>query len=109
MPEISETKRKFLESIGIDISNLPLGFDKNSRNMENVLSEEEVEFLSRESLTGQYIKEFSLKDLVGTTHPSYADKSWLASFLLSKRGDNAVEQYFRNPEYYSRDLKQMTT
>ena len=58
-------------------------------------------------MTGRYIKTFSLKDLVGTVHPDYTDKTWIEAFLLSKRGDSAVEQYFKNPEYYSKDLKQL--
>lgn len=106
MQEISEKKRKFLESIGIDINNLPSEFEKHSDSMETTLSQEEIEFLNRESLTGRYNKTFCLKDLVGTIHPDYADKTWLEAFLLSKRGDSAVEQYFRNPEYYSKELKQ---
>lgn len=106
MQEISEKKKKFLESIGIDINNLPPEFEKHSDSMETTLSQEEIEFLNRESLTGRYNKTFCLKDLVGTIHPDYADKTWLEAFLLSKRGDSAVEQYFKNPEYYSKELKQ---
>lgn len=106
MQEISEKKKKFLESIGIDINNLPPEFERHSDSMEGTLSREEIKFLNRESLTGRYKKSFCLKDLVGTTHPDYTDKTWLEAFLLSKRGDDAVEQYFRNPDYYSTGLKQ---
>lgn len=106
MPEISKKKKKFLESIGIDINNLPQEFEQHSEDMNEVLSREEFEFLNRDSLTGTYTKSFSLKDLVGTTHPDYSDKSWLEAFLLSKRGDDAVDNYFRNSDYYSKDLKQ---
>ena len=107
MQEISKEKKKFLESIGIDINNLPPEFARHSDTMESTFSEEEIAFLNRENLTGRYIKTFCLKDLVGTIHPDYTDKTWLEAFLLSKRGDNAVEEYFKNPEYYSRDLKQL--
>ena len=107
MPEISEEKKKFLESIGIDINNLPPEFERYSDTMENTFSREEIEFLERENLTGRYIKTFSLKDLVGTVHSDYTDKTWLEAFLSSKRGDSAVKQYFKNPEYYSRDLKKL--
>lgn len=106
MPEISKEKRLFLESIGIDIDNLPSEFERNSDTMESTLSSEEIAFLTRENLTGRYQKEFCLRDLVGTVHPDYADKTWIEAFLLSKRGDSAVEQYFKNPEYYSKGLKQ---
>lgn len=107
MPEISKEKRRFLESIGIDIDNLPPEFERHSDTIESTLSSEEIAFLTRENLTGRYQKEFCLRDLVGTVHPDYADKTWIEAFLLSKRGDSAVEQYFKNPEYYSIGLKQI--
>lgn len=107
MQEISEKKKKFLESIGIDINNLPPEFERHSDTMESTFSNEEIEFLNRENLTGRYVKTFSIKDLAGTVHPDYTDKTWIEAFLLSKRGDSAVEQYFKNPEYYSKDLKQL--
>ena len=106
MSEISKEKRRFLESIGIDIDNLPPEFERHSDTMESTLSSEEIAFLTRENLTGRYQKQFCLRDLVGTVHPDYEDKTWLEAFLLSKRGDSAVEQYFKNPEYYSKGLKQ---
>lgn len=107
MQEIEKEKKKFLESIGIDINNLPPEFDKHSDTIESTLSSEEIKFLEDEWLTGRYKKAFSLKDLIGTIHPDYTDKTWLEAFLLSKRGKNAVEEYFRNPEYYSTGLKQL--
>ena len=105
MQEISEKKKKFLESIGIDIDNLPPEFEKYSSDFESTFTSDEMAFFDRESMTGTYTKEFCLRDLVGTSHPDYSDKSWIDAFLLSKRGDDAVEQYFRNPEYYSEGLK----
>ena len=107
MPEISEKKKKFLESIGLDINNLPPEFEKHSDTIEDTFSREEIEFLKRENLTGREIKTFSLKDLVGTVHIDYSNKTWLEAFLTSKRGDRAVDEYFKNPEYYSTDLKQL--
>lgn len=105
MQEISENKKKFLESIGIDIDNLPPEFEKHSSDLESTFTSDEMAFFDRKSMTGTYTKEFCLRDLVGTSHPDYSDKSWIEAFLLSKRGDNAVEQYFRNPWYYSEGLK----
>ena len=93
MQEKKKKKKRFLESLGIDINNLPPEFEKHSDSIEESLSQEEIEFLGSERLTGRYNKTFCLKDLVGTTHPDYADKTWIEAFLLSKRGDNAVEQY----------------
>ncbi len=104
---ISNKKKKFLESLGLDINNLPPEFEKYSHTMEEIFSEEEIEFIIYENLTEKNFKKFSLKNLVGTTHPSYCNKTWLEAFLSSKRGDNAVDEYFNNPEYYSHDLKQL--
>lgn len=55
MQEISKEKKKFLESIGIDINNLPPEFARHSDTMESTFSEEEIAFLNRENLTGRYI------------------------------------------------------
>lgn len=106
MQEISQKKKKFLETIGIDINNLPPELKKYSYEIESTFSKEEIDFLKRESLTGRYKKTFCLKDLLGTIHSDYTDKTWLEAFLLSKRGDRTVEEYFANPEYYFVGLKQ---
>ena len=106
MADISNEKRKFLESIGIDVNNLPPEFNRHSDDIRDTFTREEIDFLERESLTGRYQKRFCLKDLIGTVHPDYEDRTWFEAFLKSKRGDSIVEEYFRNPEYYSRDLKQ---
>ncbi len=103
--EISEKKKAFLESIGIDINNLPETFTKQCKDMQETLSREENNFLSRDSLTGTYTKTFSLRDLEGTIHSDYSNKSWIEVFLASKRGDDTVDNYFRNPDYYSKELK----
>ena len=61
MPKISEEKKKFLESIGIDINNLPPEFERHSDIMENTFSREEIEFLKSENLTGRYVKKIFVK------------------------------------------------
>lgn len=106
MQEVSLKKRRFLESIGIDINHLPAEFERYSTTIESTFSKEEIDFLKRENLTGRYLKTFCLKDLVGTIHPDYTDKTWIETFLLSKRGDRTVEEYCANPEYYWVGLKQ---
>jgi len=105
MEKISEKKKKFLESIGIDINNLPPEFKRRNSDIIRFLTADEMNFLGRESMTGTYTKEFCLRDILGTTHPDYSERSWFEAFVLSKRGDSAVEQYFSNPEYYSKGLK----
>lgn len=97
MQDISPQKKRFLESLDIDLENLPPEFEKYSHNLESKLSREELSFLNNSNLTGIYKKTFCLKDLVGTAHPNYRDKTWLEAFLTTKRGNDAVKKYFANP------------
>lgn len=107
MQEISEKKRQFLESIGISLDNLPPEFTRYSKKIEDVYSRDEIAFLSDSYITERATKKFCIKDIMGTIRSDYADRTWLEAFLASKRGDVAVEKFFRNPEYYTVDLKQM--
>lgn len=106
MEEISNYKKKFIQSLGIDMENIPSELLKMNEDMNKILTDEEVNFLERESLTGTYTKQFKLKNLIGTTHRDYYNKTWLESFITTKRGDDAVLKYFKNPNYYDQELKQ---
>ena len=103
--EISDIKRKYLESIGIDIDNLPENFEQISESMDNEYTSEMRQYI--ESPAAEIsIKQFSLGDVIGTNHPDYYNKSWIDSFIATKRGDRIVEEYYKNPSYYSEFLKQ---
>ena len=104
MRKISSKKREFLESIGVDLENLPSEFEKICIGMIG-MSDEEIKFLYNNNLKIDFNRKFCLKDLVGTKHENYFDVSWIDFFIASKRGDEAVEKYFENPNYYFNDLK----
>ena len=104
--ELSEQKKKFLSSLGLDVNSLPLEFSTTIVSMEDNLNKEEIDFITRESLTGTYKKKFCVKDIIGSANLDYAGKTWIEAFeLTGKRGDKIVEKYFDKEEYYTSDLK----
>jgi len=106
MEEISQTKAKFLNQIGIDINNLPPEFNNISKSYDSEFTTEEKDFLFSDNYTKTFIMPFSMKDVVGTSHPSYKDITFLEAFIKSKRGDENIEKFYSNPNYYSETLKQ---
>ena len=44
--------------------------------------------------------------MVGTDHERYAGRSWIAAFSDLDRGEQNLEYYFANPEYYDIGLKE---
>ncbi|MBQ6687171.1 MAG: hypothetical protein IJN03_01445 [Bacilli bacterium] len=104
--EISETKLKFLNHVGIDLENLPKEFAKVNKSYAFELTKEEKDFLYSSVYTQAFILPFCLKDIVGTSHPTYEDLTFLESFIKSKRGDENVRMFYQNPSYYSETLKQ---
>lgn len=104
--EISSTKKRFLEKIGLDINNLPDGFSKINLSYDMNFTKEEKRFLFSENYTKEFILPFCMKDIVGTEHPSYMDKTMFEAFVLSKRGDWNINNLYNNPSYYSETLKQ---
>ena len=103
--EISDEKRKYLESIGIDIDNLPDGFEQICTSIDQEYSPDMQSF-AKSYAAEVSIKRFRLEDIIGTAHPDYYNKSWIDFFLATKRGDNIVKKFNGNPEYYSEFLKQ---
>lgn len=104
--EISPIKQQFLAKIGVDINNLPEEFSKINLSYDTEFSKEEKRFLFSESFTKEFILPFCMKDIVGTEHPSYRDKTMFEAFLLTKRGDWNINNLYKNPAYYSETLKQ---
>lgn len=104
--EVSNTKLEFLNRLGIDLNNLPKEFDKFSKSYDYNSTSEEKDFLFSDSYTKTFVLPFSMKDIVGTQHPSYEDITFLEAFLKSKRGDWIIPMFYNNPNYYSETLKQ---
>jgi len=107
MEEISQTKEKFLKHVGIDINNLPPEFNKISKSYDSELTTEEKDFLFSDSYTKTFVLPFSMKDIVGTSHPSYENITFLEAFIKSKRGDENISKFYSNPAYYSETLKRV--
>lgn len=104
--DVSNAKLEFLNRLGIDLNNLPKEFDKLSKSYNYNLTNEEKDFLFSDSYTKTFVLPFSMKDIVGTQHPSYEDMTFLEAFLKSKRGDWIIPMFYNNPNYYSEILKQ---
>ncbi len=102
--EISDTKKAFLESLEIDINNLPDEFNKFNNGYNGSVKSKEASYLFFEA--PKFTSRFCMKDIVGTKHPDYENKSFFDSFLTTKRGDIIINSYINNPEYYEKVLKQ---
>lgn len=103
---VSNTKAHFLHKVGIDLENLPEEFEKTLKSYESSLTKEEQDFLFSDSYTKEFVLPFSMKDIVGTTHPVYKNKTVLEAFLITQRGDENINKFFSNPAYYSETLRQ---
>jgi len=101
--EISSTKLKFLNELGIDINNIPEEFYKNNLVYSEIVSKDEKEFIYDAK---DFIMPFSMKDVCGTDHIDYNNMSFLESFLKTKRGDENINEYFYNQKYYTETLRQ---
>lgn len=107
MEKISLQKKSFFNSIGLDISNIPAELKIKATSMQNSLPKEDIEFLNNNDLTVQGQKYFRLRNLVGTNNTLYNNKTWLEIFVNNKKSDDIVKQYFKNPNYYFRDLRKI--
>ena len=108
LDSISDEKRKFLASIGIDENNMPESFFDVIVPCRDAFSRDEVGFLSNYHICGTAKERFCIRDVIGTQHDSYAGKTWIESFLSPKRerADKLIQQYFENPKYWE-DLKKI--
>lgn len=106
---LTQNKRKFLESLGIKTdSDIPKSFfDKIESFKENTTSCEQF-YCEDYNFCGAYRLPFSVADIVGSDHDVYAGKSWLEAFIRLARGEEIIEEYFQNPSYYSKTLKNLT-
>lgn len=104
--EISAVKKQFLESLGLDLNDLPEEFNRVAKSYSFSLTKEEQDFLFSDRYTKEFILPFSMKDIVGTKHPDYEDKPFLEVFIKTARGDENIIKCNNNPSYYEITLKQ---
>ena len=99
---LSPMKKKFFESIGIySDRDIPPTFFEKIKSLNEDFSESEKFCISDYNVCYYSQMPFNIRDLVGTDHDRYAGKSWLEAFLDLARGDENIELYFENPDYYS--------
>ena len=107
MEKISLQKKSFFNSIGLDVNNIPAELKLKSTSIQNSLPKEDIEFLKNNKLALQGQKYFRLKNLVGTNKQVYNNKTWLEIFISNEKNDDIIKQYFKNPNYYFKDLRKI--
>lgn len=99
---LSPAKRKFFESLGIySDADIPESFNEKIIYFNPLINEAQKFCLDDYNFCFQEQALFSMRDLVGTDHQRYAGKTWLEAFMDLDRGDDNLELYFSNPNYYA--------
>ena len=107
MQKISLQKRSFFNSIGLDTNNLPPELQIKSNSIQTKLPRESFKFLTQKDWTIPHEKAFRLKNLFGTDKVDFDNKTWIEIFNNNEKTDEIIKLYFKNPNYYYKDLKQM--
>lgn len=102
--ELSKSKKSLLESLDININNLPDEFKKYNSSYRIDVDKKQQDFLFFHA--PKFSSKFCMRDIVGTKHPRYENMNFFESFLATKRGDIMVNAYNNNPGYYEKTLKQ---
>ena len=98
---LSELQKKFFYSIGIYSDNdFPETFFEKIRAMKDDFSESEKFSISDYNICYNGIMPFCMKDLVGTDHDRYSNKTWIEAFLDLDRGEENIHMHLENPNYY---------
>ena len=95
---MNDIRKDFLESIHINTNNYPATFYERIQNIP--LSNIETEYCAVPNYCDGNKEEFHIRDLVGTNHQRYAGKTWIEAYLDLDRGENIIELYNKNPNYY---------
>ena len=103
---MSEIKIEFLKELGIGKGNYPQGFFEKIENMNQCVTNVERGYCEVESRCDGKEEDFCIKDVVGTDHERYAGKTWIDAFLDLARGDDIIELYRSNPEYWEEMKKE---
>ena len=99
--KLSPTKKKFLNLIGIySDDDFPKEFYDVIKSTRDEITESEkfcVDDYRKCCCNNEHL---DLSRLVGTDHDRYAGKSWIEAFSDLDRGDENIELFFQNPNYY---------
>ncbi|MBR2744230.1 MAG: hypothetical protein IKE01_02895 [Clostridia bacterium] len=107
MQKISLQKKSFFNSIGLNVENLPAELQIKSNSIQTKIPRENLKFLNNPDLTIPKEKYFRLKNLYGTIDLKLDNKTWIEIFSDSEKTDEIVRLYFKNPNYYIKDLKKV--
>ncbi|MBQ3409197.1 MAG: hypothetical protein IJH12_08360 [Clostridia bacterium] len=107
MQKISLQKRSFFNSIGLDTNNLPPELQIKSNSIQTKIPKEDLKFLNQKDWSIPQEKYFRLKNLFGTDDFKLDNKTWIEIFNNNEKTDEIIKLYFKNPNYYYKDLKQL--
>ena len=107
MQKISLQKRSFFNSIGLDLNNIPTELQIKSNSIQTKISKEYLKFLNKRDLIIPREKYFRIKNLFGTDSIKLDNKTWIEIFSNSEKTDDIVKLYFKNPNYYYKELKKL--
>lgn len=93
-------KAKFLYDLGIRRENYPMSFLDKIQDISQIVSTTEIGYCSVSQYCDGKAEKFCIKDVVGTNHQRYAGKTWIDAFLDLDRGDNIIQLYDTNPDYW---------
>lgn len=100
-------KLSFLRTLGISHYEIPYNFLETCLSYTENTTELERWFTNSDTLSLIGAEKVCIKNIIGTNHPSYENKSWIDAFLNTKKGEKTIELYKSHPSYYFNDLKQV--
>ncbi len=100
-------KLSFLRTLGISHYEIPYHFLETCLSYTENTTELEQWFTSSDALSFIGEEKVCIKDIIGTNHPLYENKSWIDAFLSTKKGEETIALYQKHPSYYFKDLKQL--
>lgn len=95
---MNDIRKKFLESIHVSTENYPASFYEKIQNIP--LSSIETEYCAVPNYCDGKKEEFHIRDLIGTNHERYVGKTWIEAYLDLDRGNDIIQLYNQNPNYY---------
>ena len=99
--KLSPTKKKFLNLLEIySDDDFPKGFYDVIKSTRDEITESEKFCVDDYRKCCSKNKHLDFSRLVGTDHDRYVGKSWIKAFSDLDRGDENIELFFQNPNYY---------
>ena len=100
-----EVKVRFLSSLGVKKEQYPTGFFDTIQNVNEVLTNTEIGYCALSESCGGKPEMFCIKDVIGTDHDRYANRTWIDAFMDLDRGAQIISMNEENPAYWE-EMKQ---